>query len=132
MCSCATCLNHKSQLEDLFSRLLVVKLRLTRLKSSATSLAPFSLGSKLEVLKHGPLVGGQIRARVQQWLERDATCVGNMTRHQSRAGVGATYLVTGTVHGERLVVSKAFAWHKRDNKNLVAAVRKWKRHQCKS
>ncbi|KAG7283915.1 hypothetical protein CRUP_034102 [Coryphaenoides rupestris] len=110
----------------------VVKVRLTRLKSSTTSLAPFSLGSKLEVLKHGPLLGGQIRSRIEQWLERDATCVGNMTRHQFRGTGGATYLVTGTVHGERLVVTKAFAWHKRENKNLVAAVRKWKRHQCKS
>ncbi|XP_059904978.1 secreted frizzled-related protein 5 [Gadus macrocephalus] len=106
----------------------VVKLRLIRLKFSATSLAQFSLGSKLEVLKHGPLLGGQIRSRVQQWLERDATCVGNMSRHQSGGG---TFLVTGTVHGERLVVTKAFAWLKR-HKNLVAAVRKWKRHQCKS
>jgi len=109
-----------------------MKLRLTRLKSSATSLAPFSLGSKLEVLKHGPLLGGQIRARIEQWLERDATCVGNMTRRQFRGAGSATYLVTGTVHGERLVVTRAFAWHKRENKNLVAAVRKWKRHRCKS
>ena len=106
----------------------MVKLRLIRLKFSATSLAQFSLGSKLEVLKHGPLMGGQIRSRIQQWLERDATCVGNMSRHQSGGG---TFLVTGTVHGERLVVTKAFAWLKR-HKNLVAAVRKWKRHQCKS
>ena len=108
--------------------LLVVKLRLIRLKFSATSLAQFSLGSKLEVLKHGPLLGGQIRSRIQQWLERDATCVGNMSRHQSGGG---TFLVTGTVQGERLVVTKAFAWLKR-HKSLVAAVRKWKRHQCKS
>ncbi|KAM3872521.1 secreted frizzled-related protein 5 [Diretmus argenteus] len=106
----------------------VVKLRLTRLKFSPVSLAQYSLASKLEVLKHGPLLGGQIRSRIELWLERDATCVRNMTRHQPRGG---TFLVTGTVQGERLVVNKAFAWQRRD-KNLMAAARKWKHHRCRS
>ncbi|KAM8862960.1 secreted frizzled-related protein 5 isoform 2-T2 [Spinachia spinachia] len=106
----------------------VLKLRLTRLKSSPGSLSQFSLGAKLDVLKHGPLVGGQIRSRVQLWLERDATCVGNMTRRSPRGGA---FLLTGTVQGERLVVAKVYAWQRRD-KNLVAAARKWKRHRCRS
>ncbi|XP_056129223.1 secreted frizzled-related protein 2 isoform X2 [Lampris incognitus] len=106
----------------------VVKLRLTRLKFSPISLAQFSLASKLEVLKHGPLLGGQIRSRIELWLERDATCVRNMTRHQPQGG---TFLVTGTVQGDRLVVNKVFAWQRRD-KHLMAAARKWKRHQCRS
>ncbi|KAJ8370790.1 hypothetical protein SKAU_G00108180 [Synaphobranchus kaupii] len=105
----------------------VVKLRLSRLNSSGVSLAPFSLASKVKVLKHGPLLGGQIRARLQTWLERDATCVHNMTRRQPRGGA---YLVTGNVQGERLVVAKAFSWHKRQ-RNLMTAARKWKRHRCR-
>lgn len=64
----------------------VVKLRLLRLKSSPLSLSQFSLATKLEVLKHGPLLGGQSRPRLQLWLERDAACVGNMTRAATPAG----------------------------------------------
>lgn len=50
----------------------VVKLRLLRLKSRPLSLSQFSLTTKLQVLKHGPLLGGQSRPRMQLWLERDA------------------------------------------------------------
>lgn len=68
----------------------VVKLRLLRLKSRPLSLSQFSLATKLEVLKHGPLLGGQSRPRLQLclqlWLERDAACVGNMTRAATPAG----------------------------------------------
>lgn len=106
----------------------VVKLRLTRLKYSPVSLSQFSLAARLDVVKHGPLLGGQIRSRIELWLERDATCVRNMTRQHPRGG---TFLVTGTVQGERLVVNKAFAWHRR-HRSLVAAVRKWKHHRCRS
>ncbi|KAM4571647.1 secreted frizzled-related protein 5 [Fundulus diaphanus] len=106
----------------------VVKLRLTRLKYSPVSLSQFSLAAKLDVLKRGPLLGGQIRSRIELWLERDATCVRNMTRQHPRGG---TFLVTGTVQGERLVVNKAYAWQKRD-RNLAAAVRKWKSHRCRN
>lgn len=106
----------------------VVKLRLTRLKYSPVSLSQFSLAAKLDVFKHGPLLGGQIRSRIELWLERDATCVRNMTRQHPRGG---TFLVTGTVQGDRLVVNKAYAWKRRD-KNLMAAARKWKQHRCRS
>lgn len=106
----------------------VVKLRLTRLEYSPVSLSQFSLAAKLDVLKHGPLLGGQIRSRIELWLERDATCVKNMTRNHPRGG---TFVVTGIVQGERLVVNKAYAWQKRD-KNLLAAARKWKHHRCRS
>eukprot|EP00064_Thunnus_orientalis_P009426 superscaffoldBa00001197_g9450 len=106
----------------------VVKLRLTRLKYSPVSLSQFSLAAKLDVLKHGPLLGGQIRSRIELWLERDATCVRNMTRQHPRGG---TFLVTGTVQGERLVVNKAYAWQRQD-KNLMAAARKWKHHRCRT
>ncbi|XP_053705216.1 secreted frizzled-related protein 5 [Synchiropus splendidus] len=106
----------------------VVKLRLTRLKYSPVSLSQFSLAAKLQVLKHGPLLGGQIRSRIELWLERDATCVRNMTRNHPKGG---TFLITGTVQGERVLVNKAYAWHRRD-KNLITASRKWKRHRCKS
>lgn len=105
----------------------VVKLRLTRRKYSPVSLSQFSLAVKLNVLKHGPLLGGQIRSRIELWLERDATCVRNMTRHNPRGGI---FLVTGMVQGERLVVNKAYAWQRQD-KNLMAAARKWKHHRCR-
>uniref|UniRef100_A0A8C5GP85 Secreted frizzled-related protein 5-like n=1 Tax=Gouania willdenowi TaxID=441366 RepID=A0A8C5GP85_GOUWI len=91
-------------------------------------LSQFSLAAKLDVLKHGPLLGGEIRSRIELWLERDATCVRNMTRQHPQGG---TFLVTGRVQGERLVVDRAYAWQRRE-KNLVAAARKWKRHRCRS
>ncbi|XP_035016083.1 secreted frizzled-related protein 5 [Hippoglossus stenolepis] len=106
----------------------VVKLRLTRLKYSPGSLSQFSLAAKLDVLKHGPLLGGQIRSHIELWLERDATCVKNMTRHHPQGG---NFLVTGTVQGGRLVVNKAYAWQRRDKK-LMGATRKWKQHRCRS
>ncbi|KAI3357670.1 hypothetical protein L3Q82_016076 [Scortum barcoo] len=118
----------KDTLETFCRSDFVVKLRLTRLKYSPVSLSQFSLAGKLDVLKHGPLLGGQIRSRVELWLERDATCVRNMTRQHPRGG---TFLVTGTVQGERLVVNKAYAWHRQD-KNLTAAARKWKHHRCRN
>uniref|UniRef100_A0A665T4D7 FZ domain-containing protein n=1 Tax=Echeneis naucrates TaxID=173247 RepID=A0A665T4D7_ECHNA len=97
-------------------------------RSDFVSLSQFSLASKLDVLKHGPLLGGQIRSHVELWLERDATCVRNMTRHHPRGG---TFLVTGTVQGGHLVVNKAYAWQRRD-RNLMAAARKWKHHRCRN
>lgn len=106
----------------------VVKLRLTRLKYSPVSLSQFSLAGKLDILKQGPLLGRQLHSHIELWLERDATCVRNMTRQHPRGG---TFLVTGTVQGEHLVVNKAFAWQRRD-KNLMAAARKWKQHRCRN
>uniref|UniRef100_A0A3Q1H7K1 Uncharacterized protein n=1 Tax=Anabas testudineus TaxID=64144 RepID=A0A3Q1H7K1_ANATE len=127
-CELEEALSSKDTLETFCRSDFVVKLRLTRLEYSPVSLSQFSLAAKLEVLKHGPLLGGQIRSRIELWLERDATCVKNMTRNHPRGG---TFVVTGIVQGERLVVNKAYAWQKRD-KNLVAAVRKWKHHRCRS
>nr|XP_020471674.1 secreted frizzled-related protein 5-like [Monopterus albus] len=118
----------KETLETFCRNDFVVKLRLTRLEYSPVSLSRFSLTVKLDVLKHGPLLGGQIRSRIELWLERDATCVKNMTRHHPEGG---TFLVTGKVQGEHLVINKAYAWQKRD-KNLMAAARKWKHHRCRS
>uniref|UniRef100_A0A672Z1G2 FZ domain-containing protein n=1 Tax=Sphaeramia orbicularis TaxID=375764 RepID=A0A672Z1G2_9TELE len=118
----------KNTLEVFCRSDFVVKLRLTRLKFSPVTLSQFSLAAKFDVLKHGPLLVGQIRSRIELWLERDATCVRNMTRQHPQGG---TFLVTGTVQGERLVVNKAYFWQKRD-KNLVAAARKWKHYQCRS
>uniref|UniRef100_A0A3P8SD29 FZ domain-containing protein n=1 Tax=Amphiprion percula TaxID=161767 RepID=A0A3P8SD29_AMPPE len=130
--SCQDCkLEEASSSKDTletFCRSDFVKLRLTRLKYSPASLSQFSLAAKLDVLKHGPLLGGQIRSRIELWLERDATCVKNMTRQHPRGG---TFLVTGTVQGERLVVNKAYAWQRRD-KDLMAAARKWKHHRCRN
>ncbi|KAJ8394891.1 hypothetical protein AAFF_G00042460 [Aldrovandia affinis] len=117
----------KDVLEAFCRNDFVVKLRLSRLNSSSVSLALFSLASRVEVLKHGPLLGGQIRARLQLWLDRDATCVRNMARRHPRGG---TYLVTGNVQGDRLVVNKAYSWNRRD-RNLMTAARKWKRHRCR-
>ncbi|XP_029011727.1 secreted frizzled-related protein 5 [Betta splendens] len=118
----------KDTLETFCRSDFVVKLRITRLQYSPVSLSQFSLAAKLDVLKHGPLLGGQVRSRIELWLERDATCVKNMTRSHPRGG---TFLVTGLVQGDRLVVNKAYVWHKRD-KNLMAAARKWKHYQCRS
>ncbi|XP_037397338.1 secreted frizzled-related protein 5 isoform X1 [Pygocentrus nattereri] len=105
----------------------VVKVRLEPSNSSSSALAKFSLGSRLDVFKHGPLVGGEMRGRLALWLERDATCVGNLIRHHPQ---GATFLLTGTVTGERLLVNKAFSWNKHQ-RQLSQAARKWKRHRCR-
>lgn len=107
--------------------LLVVKVRLSKLNSSSSVLTMFSLGSRLEVLKHGPLLGGEMRSRLTLWLERDATCVGNLTRNHPDGG---TFLLTGTVTGKRLLVTKAFSWEKRQ-RHLNQAARKWKSHRCR-
>uniref|UniRef100_A0A8C1X5Z0 Secreted frizzled-related protein 1 n=1 Tax=Cyprinus carpio TaxID=7962 RepID=A0A8C1X5Z0_CYPCA len=113
---------------DLFCKSdFVVKVRLSKLNSSSSVLTMFSLGSRLEVLKHGPLLGGELRSRLTLWLERDATCVGNLTRNHPDGG---TFLLTGTVTGKRLLVTKAFSWGKRQ-RHLNQAARKWKSHRCR-
>ncbi|XP_068997543.1 secreted frizzled-related protein 2 [Embiotoca jacksoni] len=118
----------KDTLETFCRSDFVVKLRLARLKYSPVSLSQFSLTAKLHVLKYGSLLGGQIRHRIQLWLERDATCVRNMTRQHPQGG---TFIITGAVQGERLVVNKAYAWQRQD-KDLMAAARKWKHHRCRN
>uniref|UniRef100_A0A673KKD8 Secreted frizzled-related protein 5-like n=1 Tax=Sinocyclocheilus rhinocerous TaxID=307959 RepID=A0A673KKD8_9TELE len=113
---------------DLFCKSdFVVKVRLSKLNSSSSVLTMFSLGSRLEVLKHGPLLGGEMRSRLTLWLERDATCVGNLTRNHPDGGA---FLLTGTVSGKRLLVTKAFSWGKRQ-RHLSQAARKWKSHRCR-
>lgn len=107
--------------------LIVVKVRLSKLNSSSSVLTMFSLGSRVEVLKHGPLLGGEMRSRLTLWLERDATCVGNLTRHHPHGG---TFLLTGNVIGRRLLVTKAFSWGKRQ-RYINQAARKWKSHRCR-
>ncbi|XP_051518856.1 secreted frizzled-related protein 5 [Myxocyprinus asiaticus] len=116
------------ELLDLFCKSdFVVKVRLSKLNSSSSVLNMFSLGSRFEVLKHGPLLGGEMRSRLTLWLERDATCVGNLTRHHPHGG---TFLLTGTVAGKRLLVTKAFSCGKRQ-RHLNQATRKWKSHRCR-
>uniref|UniRef100_A0A673K4F5 Secreted frizzled-related protein 5-like n=1 Tax=Sinocyclocheilus rhinocerous TaxID=307959 RepID=A0A673K4F5_9TELE len=113
---------------DLFCKSdFVVKVRLSKLNSSSSVLKMFSLGSRLEVLKHGPLLGGEMRSRLMLWLERDATCVGNLTHNHPDGGA---VLLTGTVSGKRLLVTKAFSWGKRQ-RQLNQAARKWKSHRCR-
>ncbi|XP_076839809.1 secreted frizzled-related protein 5 isoform X2 [Brachyhypopomus gauderio] len=104
-----------------------VKVRLAQSNSSSSAIAKFSLGSRLDVLKHGPLLGGEMKGRLALWLERDATCVGNLNRHHPQ---GATFLLTGTVMGDRLLVNKAFSWS-RHPRQLNQAARKWKHHRCR-
>ncbi|XP_042606680.1 secreted frizzled-related protein 5 isoform X2 [Cyprinus carpio] len=130
--SCTDCeleeATSSKDLLDLFCKSdFVVKVRLSKLNSSSSVLTMFSLGSRLEVLKHGPLLGGEMRSRLTLWLERDATCVGNLTRNHPDGG---TFLLTGTVTGKRLLVTKAFSWGKRQ-RHLNQAARKWKSHRCR-
>ncbi|TRY60868.1 hypothetical protein DNTS_035135 [Danionella cerebrum] len=119
------------ELLDLFCKSdFVVKVRLSRLNSSSSGhslLTLFSLGPRLEVLKHGPLLGGEMRSRLTLWLERDATCVGNLTRKHPEGG---SFLLTGTLAGRRLVVRKAFSWGKRQ-RQLSQAARRWRTHRCR-
>ncbi|XP_048034319.1 secreted frizzled-related protein 5 isoform X1 [Megalobrama amblycephala] len=130
--SCTDCeleeATSSKELLDLFCKSdFVVKVRLSKLNSSSSVLTMFSLGSRVEVLKHGPLLGGEMRSRLTLWLERDVTCVGNLTRNHPDGG---TFLLTGTVTGKRLLVTKAFSWEKRQ-RHLNQAARKWKSHRCR-
>uniref|UniRef100_A0A672TC97 FZ domain-containing protein n=1 Tax=Sinocyclocheilus grahami TaxID=75366 RepID=A0A672TC97_SINGR len=101
------------------------KLHLSKLNSRSSVLTMFSLGSRLEVLKHGPLLGEEMSRRLTLW--RDATCVGNLTRNHPDRG---DFLLTGTVLGKRLLVTKALSWGKRQ-RHLSQAARKWKSHRCR-
>lgn len=102
-----------------------VKIRILR-KNTTTIISDFDLDpSKVEVLKHGPLLRTEIPARLQQWLDIDATCAHNIMRG-THAGV---FVVSGEVQSDKVVVNKAYAWQKR-NRNLHQAVRRWKHHRC--
>lgn len=103
-----------------------MKIRILRKNTTTTTISDFDLdSSKLEVLKHGPLLRTEIPARLQQWLDIDATCAHNIMRG-THAGV---FVVSGEVQNDKVVVNKAYAWQKR-NRNLHQAVRRWKHHRC--
>ncbi|XP_066472991.1 secreted frizzled-related protein 5-like [Tiliqua scincoides] len=116
----------KEILENLCTSDFAVKIRISR-KNKTTTIADFDLDSKLEVLKHGPLLKTETHAKLQQWLDLDATCVRNIMRG-TNAGV---YVVSGEVQNDKVVmVNKAYAWHKK-NRNLQNAVRRWKHYKCR-
>ncbi|XP_006019705.1 secreted frizzled-related protein 5-like [Alligator sinensis] len=101
------------------------KIRISR-RNATSTLASFSLDTRVEMLKHGPLLWADTYPKLQQWLDLDATCVHNIMRG-TQAGV---YVVSGTMHQGRLVVNKAYDWHRR-NRALQLAVRRWKQHRCR-
>ncbi|XP_077642331.1 secreted frizzled-related protein 5-like [Lonchura striata] len=112
-------------LESLCANDFAVKIRILR-RNTTTTISDFDLDpSKVEVLKHGPLLRTEIPARLQQWLDIDATCAHNIMRG-TQAGV---FVVSGEVQSDKVVVNKAYAWQKR-NRNLHQAVRRWKHHRC--
>ncbi|XP_075370651.1 secreted frizzled-related protein 5-like isoform X2 [Mycteria americana] len=112
-------------LENLCANDFAVKIRILR-KNVTTTISDFDLDpSRVEVLKHGPLLRTEIPARLQQWLDIDATCVHNIMRG-THAGV---FVVSGEVQSDKVVVNKAYAWQKK-NRNLHQAVRRWKHHRC--
>ncbi|XP_069062308.1 secreted frizzled-related protein 5-like isoform X2 [Pleurodeles waltl] len=104
-----------------------IKIKILKKNLTLPTLFDFDMDSRLEVLKHGPLIKTEILPKLQQWLDLDATCVHNIMRG-THAGV---YIISGQVQDNRIVVNKAFSWQKK-NKNLQSAVRKWKTHRCRS
>ncbi|XP_005992612.3 secreted frizzled-related protein 5 [Latimeria chalumnae] len=119
--------SYKEILETFCSSDFVVKIRITKRNVTFATISDFVMGPKLDILKHGPLLKGEVRPGLQQWLALDATCVRNIMRG-TRAG---SYLVTGEVRSGKMVVNKAYLWHRKD-KNLMQASRKWKQHRCQS
>lgn len=102
-----------------------MKIRILR-KNTTTTVSDFDLDpSRVEVLKHGPLLRTEIPGRLQQWLDIDATCAHNIMRG-THAGV---FVISGEVQSDKVVVNKAYAWQKK-NRNLHQAVRRWKHHRC--
>lgn len=101
-------------------------MRISR-KNMTSTISAFDMDSKLEVLKHGPLLRAEIHPRLQHWLDLDATCVRNIMRG-THTGV---YVISGEVQNDKVVVNKAYAWHKK-NRNLQQAVRRWKHHRCRA
>ncbi|XP_053234385.1 secreted frizzled-related protein 5-like isoform X2 [Podarcis raffonei] len=117
----------KEILENLCTNDFAVKIRISR-KNKTSTIADFDLDSRLEVLKHGPLLKTETHSKLQQWLNLDATCVHNIMRG-TNTGV---YLICGEVQNDKVVVvNKAYAWHKR-NRNLQTAVRRWKHYKCRA
>ncbi|XP_068108788.1 secreted frizzled-related protein 5-like isoform X1 [Hyperolius riggenbachi] len=102
------------------------KVRITKRNMTSSLVSDFDMDSKVDILKHGPLPKADLLPRLQQWLDLDATCVQNIMRG-TRTG---TYVISGGVQDEKIVVHNAYAWQKR-NKNLHFAVKKWKHHRCR-
>ncbi|XP_028680091.1 secreted frizzled-related protein 5 [Erpetoichthys calabaricus] len=117
----------KEILDTFCSNDFAVKIRISKSNFSSPSISQFNMDARIDVLKHGPLLRGEIRPKLQRWLDLDITCVQNLMR-MAQSGV---YIIAGKVQGDRLVVNKAYSWHRRD-KNLMAATRKWKQHRCRS
>ncbi|XP_015148493.2 crescent isoform X1 [Gallus gallus] len=112
-------------LDNLCANDFTVKIRILR-KNTTTTVSDFDLDpSRVEVLKHGPLLRTEIPGRLQQWLDIDATCAHNIMRG-THAGV---FVISGEVQSDKVVVNKAYAWQKK-NRNLHQAVRRWKHHRC--
>nr|XP_016847186.1 PREDICTED: secreted frizzled-related protein 5-like [Anolis carolinensis] len=115
----------KEILENFCTSDFAVKIRISR-KNKTSAIADFDLDSKLEVLKHGPLLKTEAHPKLQQWLDLDATCVHNIMRG-TNTGV---YVISGDMQSGKIVVHKAYAWHKK-NRNLQTAARRWKHYKCR-
>uniref|UniRef100_A0A8C4W5G4 Secreted frizzled-related protein 1 n=1 Tax=Gopherus evgoodei TaxID=1825980 RepID=A0A8C4W5G4_9SAUR len=109
----------KEILENICANDFTVKIRISR-KNTTSTISAFDLDSKLEVLKHGPLLRVEIHPKLQHWLDLDATCVHNIMRG-THTGV---YVISGEVQNDKVFVNKAYAWHKK-NRNLQLAVRRF-------
>ncbi|XP_060093622.1 secreted frizzled-related protein 5-like [Heteronotia binoei] len=117
----------KEILEHFCNSDFAVKIKISR-KNKTSTIADFDLDSKLEVLKHGPLLKTETYSKFKQWLDLDATCVHNIMRG-TNTGV---YVITGEVqNGKVVMVNKAYAWHKK-NRNLQSAVRRWRHYKCRT
>ncbi|KAM9324116.1 secreted frizzled-related protein 5-like [Gastrophryne carolinensis] len=129
--SCSDCeLDEASSAKDILDTFcandFTAKVRITKRNLTSSSVSDFDMDSRVDILKHGPLSKQDLFPWLQQWLDLDATCVQNIMRGR---GTG-TYVISGNVQDEKLVVNNAYAWHKR-NKNLHFAVKKWKHHRCR-
>lgn len=103
-----------------------VKIRISR-RNKTSAIVDFDLDTKLEVLKHGPLLKTETHPKLQQWLNLDATCVHNIMRG-TNTGI---YVISGDMQNGKIVVHKAYTWHKK-NRNLQTAVRRWKHYKCRA
>ncbi|XP_077181051.1 secreted frizzled-related protein 5-like isoform X2 [Paroedura picta] len=114
-------------LENFCNSDFAVKIRISR-KNKTSAIADFDLDSKLEVLKHGPLLKTEAHTKLKRWLDLDATCVHNIMRG-TNTGV---YVITGEIQNTKgVMVNKAYAWHKK-NRHLQTAVRRWRLYTCRT
>ncbi|XP_053544948.1 secreted frizzled-related protein 5 isoform X2 [Bombina bombina] len=104
----------------------IAKVRITKKNMTSSTLSDFDLDSKIEIIKHSNLAKSDIFPRLQQWLDLDATCVQNIMR----GTLTGSYVISGKVQDDKLVVNNAYAWQKK-NRNLHFAVKKWKNEKCR-